>query len=327
VNQLQFPPFPYSTSTRLYPQWAFVVLPHVSEKLSRKVATVLLSMEFVQQTSGMHGFTIPADYSSVENLLRALRLPPFDKTPSFTLHDIWHQYLRQIIFTILVSVIILSLVLRMIVINRKLKESELRYRTVADYTSDWEYWQSPSGNFLYMSPSCEQVCGYTAEEFYLDPQLLTKTIHPDDLDNYLNHTHHLDENDNLQVIDFRIIARDGGERWISHICRPVTTEEGKPLGRRVSNRDITQRKLVQQQLSYKIIELEASIAKIRLLEGIIPICMCCKKIRDDKESWQQLEEYISEHSEATFSHGICPECYTEEMKKINLMLDNTTEEI
>ena len=57
-----------------------------------------------------------------------------------------------------------------------------------------------------------------------------------------------------------------------------------------------------------ILELRATLAKVKQLEGIIPICMYCKKIRDDKESWQQLEGYITEHSEALFSHGICPEC-------------------
>jgi hypothetical protein len=55
--------------------------------------------------------------------------------------------------------------------------------------------------------------------------------------------------------------------------------------------------------------LSEAQAKVKHLEGIIPICMYCKKIRDDMESWQQLEQYITEHSEALFSHGICPECY------------------
>jgi methyl-accepting chemotaxis protein len=55
--------------------------------------------------------------------------------------------------------------------------------------------------------------------------------------------------------------------------------------------------------------LREAQAKVKHLEGIIPICMYCKKIRDDMESWQQMEQYITEHSEALFSHGICPECY------------------
>jgi len=55
--------------------------------------------------------------------------------------------------------------------------------------------------------------------------------------------------------------------------------------------------------------LREAQAKVKHLEGIIPICMYCKKIRNDMESWQQLEQYITEHSEALFSHGICPECF------------------
>jgi len=64
-------------------------------------------------------------------------------------------------------------------------------------------------------------------------------------------------------------------------------------------------------------DLEAALARVKQLEGVIPICMYCKKIKDDKQSWQQLERYISEHSEAMFSHSACPECFEKEMKNIN----------
>lgn len=64
-------------------------------------------------------------------------------------------------------------------------------------------------------------------------------------------------------------------------------------------------------------ELEAALARVKQLEGIIPICMHCKKIRDDQNSWNQLEQYITNHSEARFSHGICPQCLEEQMKIIN----------
>lgn len=58
-------------------------------------------------------------------------------------------------------------------------------------------------------------------------------------------------------------------------------------------------------------ELEKALAEIKTLQGIIPICASCKKIRDDQGYWQQLEVYISEHSDAEFSHGICPACARE----------------
>jgi hypothetical protein len=74
-----------------------------------------------------------------------------------------------------------------------------------------------------------------------------------------------------------------------------------------------------QQLEEKVHQLEAALALVKKLEGVIPICGICKKIRDDKESWQQLEKYISDHSEAMFSHGLCPECYEKEMLGIKAL--------
>jgi hypothetical protein len=71
-----------------------------------------------------------------------------------------------------------------------------------------------------------------------------------------------------------------------------------------------------QELEEKVLQLQNAMATVKKLEGVIPICSSCKKIRDDKESWQQMEKYISEHSEAMFSHGLCPDCYHKEMNEI-----------
>ena len=66
--------------------------------------------------------------------------------------------------------------------------------------------------------------------------------------------------------------------------------------------------LAKQELADKVLQMEAALSQVKRLEGIIPICMYCKKIRDDSEFWHQLERYIQEHTEAEFSHGICPQC-------------------
>jgi AmiR/NasT family two-component response regulator len=66
-------------------------------------------------------------------------------------------------------------------------------------------------------------------------------------------------------------------------------------------------------------ELEQALAEVKTLRGIIPICSYCKKIRDDLDTWSQLEEYISNHSEAMFSHGICPKCYETQLAIISNM--------
>lgn len=73
------------------------------------------------------------------------------------------------------------------------------------------------------------------------------------------------------------------------------------------------------QLEEKVHELEAALSMVKKLQGVIPICGVCKKIRGDEESWQQLEQYISEHSEALFSHGLCPECYEKELLGIKAL--------
>ena len=71
---------------------------------------------------------------------------------------------------------------------------------------------------------------------------------------------------------------------------------------------------LQSELADRVSELEAALAHVRQLQGIIPICSYCKNIRDDLDSWHQLEKYIVDNSEAQFSHGICPDCYENVVK-------------
>ena len=64
-----------------------------------------------------------------------------------------------------------------------------------------------------------------------------------------------------------------------------------------------------------ITSIEEALGRVKRLEGLLSICMSCKKIRSENNDWHQLEKYISEHSDAVFSHGLCPECLAREMKK------------
>lgn len=66
---------------------------------------------------------------------------------------------------------------------------------------------------------------------------------------------------------------------------------------------------LQEKLAGRVIELEEALGQVRVLQGILPICSYCKHVRNDKDYWQSVECFISEHSEAKFSHGICPSCY------------------
>ena len=81
---------------------------------------------------------------------------------------------------------------------------------------------------------------------------------------------------------------------------------------------------LQDSLARRIKELQAAMDQIKTLKGIIPICSYCKKIRDDKNYWQQVEHYVTHHSDAEFSHGVCPDCYeqhvTPQLKEIRGVL-------
>ncbi len=71
---------------------------------------------------------------------------------------------------------------------------------------------------------------------------------------------------------------------------------------------------LQRSLVERVQQLEDALARVKQLQGLVPICSYCKKIRNDRNYWQRLESYLSDHSEAQFSHGICPECYEKVVK-------------
>jgi len=134
--------------------------------------------------------------------------------------------------------------------EEELRESEKRFRTVADFTYDWESWVGPDGKYIYVSPSCERITGYSAEEFMKDPGLFTEIVHPDDRESVSMHVkNHMDmEGTGDHHINFRIITRGDDIRWISHSCQPVYDEDGSWRGRRASNRDTTDRIGLEAQL-------------------------------------------------------------------------------
>jgi PAS domain S-box-containing protein len=137
-----------------------------------------------------------------------------------------------------------------------LSESANKLRIVADFTYDWEYWRGLDNRFLYVSPSCERITGYTREEFTQDPELYSRIIHPDDRPRVASHLREDQLRRELCELEFRIVHRDGQERWIGHACQPVLDAHGQSLGRRASDRDITERKRAEKVLADRTIQLE-----------------------------------------------------------------------
>ncbi|MBI5216873.1 MAG: PAS domain S-box protein [Ignavibacteriae bacterium] len=133
-------------------------------------------------------------------------------------------------------------------LQKLVRESEQRFKMLANFTRDWEYWIAPDLTLVFNSPSSEQITGYTADEFYQRPSLLEEIIHEEDKHFMMKHLHeHLDDPEPFSA-DFRIRTKNGELRWLSHSCQPIWSKDGTWLGRRASNRDITQRKEFEHAL-------------------------------------------------------------------------------
>ncbi|MBI5559237.1 MAG: PAS domain-containing protein [Deltaproteobacteria bacterium] len=130
----------------------------------------------------------------------------------------------------------------------QLQISEEKYRTVAGYASDWEYLINEQGKYLYISPSCEKISGYTPQEFEADPNLFLAIVHPDDRGMVAKHLSEEFFDSSLQKFDFRVITRSGEMKWLCHICQPVYNARGEFAGRRASNRNISYLKGMEEQL-------------------------------------------------------------------------------
>jgi PAS domain S-box-containing protein len=104
------------------------------------------------------------------------------------------------------------------------------------------------------------------------------------------------------------ITHDGREVHLAISVSPIKNSLGKLIGASMIARDIDDRKRHEQEREHLIGELQAALSQVKALHGLLPICASCKKIRDDRGYWTQVEVYVMAHSQAEFTHGICPEC-------------------
>jgi len=101
---------------------------------------------------------------------------------------------------------------------------------------------------------------------------------------------------------------NGNKRYFIVTATPYFDIDNTPTGIIETFQDITPRRLLEDEREELIEKLQLTMDKVKTLSGFLPICASCKKIRDDKGYWTQIESYIKDHSEAEFSHGICPDC-------------------
>ena len=144
---------------------------------------------------------------------------------------------------------------------------------------------------------------------------LLSLIYPDDRKSMQNWIAGCVAGEKPDALDFRINWPDGTIHYIRGWGEVVLDSENRPIYLAGIGQDITERKRAEEEIQQYLTELEKknkelldALANVRQLTGMLPICASCKQIRDDKGYWSAVESYIGKHSEAVFSHGLCPEC-------------------
>ena len=166
---------------------------------------------------------------------------------------------------------------------------------------------------VFFSKRWKEMLGYEEDEVANHLSEWEKRLHPDDRDAvYADLNRLLHGETPFYHNEHRLRCKDGSYRWILDRGKIVSwTEDNKPLKVVGTHTDITQRKEIEIENQKLLRELKDALNEVKTLSRLLPICAKCKRIRDDKGYWNQIESYIRDHSDVQFTHGICPECSRE----------------
>lgn len=192
-------------------------------------------------------------------------------------------------------------------IEREIEENKEKFRNLAEITSDWIWEVDKDGVYTYASPVVHELLGYRPDE------MIGKRLFDFMPDQESRRLHMLFQQAVISEAPLRNIEnvnwhKNGKLVTLETSGVPILNKAGAVTGYRGVARDISARKFAERRLKEESDKLKQALAKVKRLSGMLPICASCKKIRDDKGYWNQIELYIESNSEAEFSHGLCPQC-------------------
>jgi len=183
--------------------------------------------------------------------------------------------------------------------------SEASFRTLLDESSDPIFSFLPDGTYRYVNQAFAAGVGRPRQEIV--GRRIWDVFEPAEAEKRFQVLRQVFDTGQQKVFEVRV-PRAEGDRFYLTTVQPVLGPAGEVVSAMCSSKEITERRRMEAQLQERLAELEDALAHVRRLQGIIPICAHCRRVRSDPETWQQVEAYVAEHSQVQFSHGICPAC-------------------
>jgi two-component system, cell cycle sensor histidine kinase and response regulator CckA len=166
--------------------------------------------------------------------------------------------------------------------------------------------QNMEGIITTWNAGAKRLYGYSAEEAVGQPGLLV--VPPSHHQEAQDQLRKLLSTEGTEPLETERRRKDGASVTVSLTTSAIRDGEGRMIGASCIACDITERKRIESERIELIAHLNEMLSKVKTLSGLLPICASCKKIRDDHGYWQKLETFVHEHSEAEFSHSMCPDC-------------------
>ena len=224
INQQNLSGFPYRVSTRLYPEWPFIALPHVEPTVLRKVASALMGLDSAHPAAvnaRIAGFTPAKDYQVVEQLARTLRVAPYDHIPEFKATDVWARFRQPLVWAGVFGAAVVILVgallqrqRRLAQVSRLLKESEEKYRNLVQYAPTGIYeFDMASLKFTSVNDVMCEYTGFSRIEFLeMDPYALVAEESRDTLNQMIQRVYR--EKPKALSAEYKLTGKNGKEFWV-----------------------------------------------------------------------------------------------------------------
>ena len=187
----------------------------------------------------------------------------------------------------------------------KLRKSEKHYRMLMDESMDPTFSFYADGTYRYVNHAFAKGVGKTSDEII--GRKIWDVFEKDEAEKRFAIVKKVFSEGKPEEIEVRVPQSTGDTFYLTTV-KPILNDWGEVETVICTSKNITKRKLAEDALKKERDKLMKALKEIKTLSGLLPICASCKKIRDDKGYWNQMEGYIQQHSDAQFSHGMCPDC-------------------